>query len=101
MLPGEIDATVIFYGHLETGRDALAAIAAPVLGIFGAEDGGIPVATVREFESTLRDLGKDVRIHVYEGADHAFANPSGGNYHAEAAADAWAKTLAFFAETLR
>lgn len=101
LLPGEIDATVIYYGHLVTDRDELAAITAPVLGIFGAEDGGIPVERVREFESVLHDLGKDARIHVYEGADHAFANPSGTRYQAEAAADAWAKTLAFFTETLK
>ena len=35
-------------------------------------------------------------IDVYDGADHAFANPSGRNYQAEPANDAWEKTLAFF-----
>ena len=59
------------------------------------------MATVREFESVLKELGKDVRIHVYEDADHAFANPSGTRYNAAAATDAWQKTLAFFEETLK
>jgi len=95
-----IDATVIFYGRLVTSADELEALASPLLGLFGSEDRGIPVETVREFEAALASLGKDASIHVYEGADHAFANPSGTRFNAEAAADAWAKTLAFFAEHL-
>jgi carboxymethylenebutenolidase len=37
---------------------------------------------------------------VYDGADHAFANPSGTRYDAEAAEDAWAETLAFLEKHL-
>ena len=40
-------------------------------------------------------------LHVYEGSNHAFANPSGTRYDAEAAEDAWAKTLAFLEERLK
>ncbi len=98
--PEGIDATVIYYGRLVTDPEELAPLASPVLGIFGALDGGIPVATVREFEAALAELGKKASIHVYEGADHAFANPTGSRYQAEAAEDAWTKTLAFFAEHL-
>ena len=100
LMPDEIDATVIFYGRVETDRDRLASLDTPILGRFGAEDGGIPVETVREFEQALADLGKPAAIHVYEGADHAFANPSGNRYHAEAAEDAWEKVLAFFEQHL-
>lgn len=100
-LPESIDATVIYYGQLVSDRDQLAALDMPILGIFGAEDQGIPVEGVREFESVLADLGKDAEIEVYEGAGHGFANPSGQRYNAEAAEDAWAKTLAFFDEHLR
>lgn len=100
-MPKDIAGTVIYYGRLVTDSAALAAIENPVLGIFGSEDRGIPVADVRRFEQALEDLGKDARIHVYEGADHAFANPTGTRYQAAAAEDAWAKTLTFFAETLR
>jgi carboxymethylenebutenolidase len=98
--PEGIDATVIYYGRLVTDPEELAPLASPVLGIFGALDRGIPVTTVREFEAALDELGKEASIHVYEGADHAFANPTGSRYQAEAAEDAWAKTLAFFAEHL-
>ena len=101
MLGEGIDAAVIYYGRVITDRDALEALASPVLGIFGAEDDGIPVATVREFQTTLDLLGKVASIHVYEGADHAFANPSGTRYNKDAAKDAWSKTLAFFGQTLR
>ena len=56
---------------------------------------------MREFESALDTLGKSAEIHVYEGANHAFANPSGVRYDEAAATDAWAKTTAFFAAELR
>jgi carboxymethylenebutenolidase len=100
MLPGEIDGAVIYYGHLITDRDRLATLDVPVLGIFGAEDGGIPLESVREFEAVLNDLGKDALVVVYDGAEHAFANPSGTRYDAGAAEDAWAETLAFFEKHL-
>ncbi len=98
--PDGIDATVIYYGRLVTDEERLARLSSPVLGIFGALDGGIPVPTVREFEARLDTLGKEAVIHIYEDADHAFANPSGTRYQAAAAEDAWARTVAFFAEHL-
>ena len=57
--------------------------------------------SVRAFESVLDELGKSAEIHVYEDANHAFANPSGTRYNEVAATDAWERTLAFFAEHLR
>ena len=98
--PDAVDATVIYYGRLTTDADELRALSSPVLGIFGALDKGIPVDTVRAFEAALDDLDKEASIHVFENADHAFANPSGTRYNAAAAEDAWAKTLAFFAQHL-
>jgi carboxymethylenebutenolidase len=96
-----IDATVIYYGRLVTDAADLAPLTSPVLGIFGAEDGGIPVDSVKAFEAAMQEAGKSAAIHIYDGADHAFANPSGTRYNAEAAEDAWAKTVAFLAENLR
>ncbi len=100
LLPGELDGAIIYYGRVVTDRDQLATLTTPILGHFGSEDGGIPVAGVREFEKALTELGKDGRIHIYEGADHAFANPSGTRYAAEAATLAWQRTLDFLTETL-
>jgi carboxymethylenebutenolidase len=100
-VPSMIDATVIYYGNLNTNPADLAKLDMPILGIFGADDRAIPVASVNRFETVLDSLGKSVDIHIYEGADHAFANPSGGRYKADAAADAWEKTLAFLSAHLR
>ena len=94
-MPEAIDAAVVYYGRPVTDRQELAELQAPLLGIFGAEDGSIPVETVRQMESTLEELGKPVEIHVYEGAGHAFANPSGTRYVPGAAEDAWSETVEF------
>lgn len=99
-MPDEIDATVIYYGRLVQDADQLKKLDMPILGVFGAEDKGIPKEEVEKFKKTLDQLGKDAEIHIYEGADHAFANPSGNRYNKEAAADAWQKTITFFDEHL-
>ncbi|MEM1096036.1 MAG: dienelactone hydrolase family protein [Bacteroidota bacterium] len=100
-LPNDLDAMVIYYGRVPDDADLLAPLAMPILGLFGEADGGIPVSSVNAFESTLTDLDKDVEIVIYEGAGHAFANPSGQNYQEAAATDSWAKTLAFFEQHLK
>ncbi|HUR41512.1 MAG TPA: dienelactone hydrolase family protein [Verrucomicrobiae bacterium] len=101
LLADQVDAVVLYYGHVGSDPAELKSLGAPVLGLFGAADDGIPVESVRAFESTLKQLGKPAEIHLYPGAAHAFANPSGGNYKPDAAADAWAKTLAFLAQHLK
>jgi carboxymethylenebutenolidase len=100
-MPEQVDAAVVFYGRPEADRTALARLDAPLLGIFGAEDGSIPVPRVREMEAALRQLGKNVNVHIYDGAGHAFANPSGPAYNPQAAADAWGRTTAFLAKHLK
>jgi len=99
--PENVDAAVMYYGRVETGRDRLARLDAPLLGIFGAEDRGIPVDSVRAMEATLRGLGKNATIQIYPGAGHGFANPSGEAYNAAAATDAWGRATAFFARHLK
>lgn len=99
--PDKVDAAVIYYGRLTTDQQELEGLSSPLLGIFGALDEGIPIATVREFQAVLTGLDKEAAIHIYEDADHAFANPSGTRYNEVAAEDAWAKTLAFFAQHLQ
>jgi carboxymethylenebutenolidase len=95
--PEELDAAVIYYGRLVTDPARLAPLRMPILGIFGGQDRGIPIESVREFETLLETLGKTAEIVVYDEADHAFANPSGTRYQPEAAADAWRRTLEFLA----
>ena len=100
LFPEDLDATVIYYGQVTDDEEKLRAISAPILGLFGAEDKGITVSSVRQFEGALERLRKDFEIHIYPGADHAFANPSGTAYKADAAEDAWQKTLDFLSRHL-
>jgi carboxymethylenebutenolidase len=65
-------ADVINYGHLATDPEALKKINASLLGIFGAQDRGIPVADVRKFGETLDNMGKKIEIKIYDDAGHAF-----------------------------
>lgn len=96
-----VSGTVIYYGAPITDAKELGRLQAPVLGLFAAKDGGIPVAAVEQMAATAKGLGKRFDVTIYPGVDHAFANPSGGNYNKAAADDAMAKTLAFFAATLK
>jgi carboxymethylenebutenolidase len=101
LLPEQVDATVIYYGSVKAEEAELARLRMPVLGLFAGNDPIVPLPTVRAFEATMQRLGKDVDVKVYEGAQHAFANPSGTAYQAAAAEDAWRRTTAFFREHLQ
>jgi carboxymethylenebutenolidase len=95
-------ADVINYGHLATDPEALKKINAPILGIFGAQDRGIPPADVRKFADTLQQMGKKIEIKIYDDAGHAFENPNNKAGYREAdAADAWKRTVEFLASTLK
>ncbi len=100
-LPEKVDATVIYYGRLVTDTKKLKKLQMPILGIFGAEDSGIPPKEVKKFESALDEVGVTNSIHIYDGAGHAFANPSGDRYVKKAAEDAWKKTTSFFEKHLK
>ena len=100
-IPDGIDAAVMYYGRTQSEPKALAALQAPLLGLFGGKDQGIPVDGVRQMEHELVKLGKNATIVVYPEADHAFANPTGNRYLAGPAEDAWAKTVVFFAQHLK
>lgn len=101
LYPEQLDATVIYYGFVtDVSRAQLAGLEMPILGFFGAEDQGIPVEGVQAFRDTLGDLGKDADITIYEGAGHAFANPTGDNFQPEIAEESWQKTLKFLDRSL-
>lgn len=92
----QLAACVVNYGPLPTNTGDIQKIGAPVLGIFGALDRGIPADKVRAFEQRMKVAGKRVDIEIYSGAGHAFENPANGGHRPEAAADAWSRTLEFF-----
>lgn len=100
-LPSALDAAVVYYGRLVTEPERLAALEMPLQGHFGADDGSIPVEQVRRFEAVLDSLGTPAEMYVYEGAGHAFANPSGTRYAPGAARQAWRRTVRFLGEHLR
>ncbi len=97
----EMDATVIYYGSLVTDSENLSSIDWPVLGIFAELDKGIPLATVNEFESALNEAEIDNQIYIYDGVDHAFANPSGERYAPDESKHAWNQTLSFLESNLK
>jgi carboxymethylenebutenolidase len=97
----DLDAAVIYYGHVSDDPKALAQLKAPLLGIFGGQDQGIPVADVERFAAAVKAAGGDLQLKVYEAEGHAFANPSGKAYSPDAARDAWDRTLKFLAQHLR
>jgi len=95
-------AAVVNYGHLATDPDALKKINAAILGSFGGKDGGIPVEDVKKFEQTLKQDGKRIEVKIYPDAGHGFENPNNKTgYRANDAADAWQRTVAFLASTLK
>ena len=96
----DLDAAVVFYGQPVTDREALRELDTPVLGLFGGQDGGIPVSDARRMQRVASEVGADVETVVYEDAGHAFANPSGSNWQPDAADDAWERTLAFLGKHL-
>jgi carboxymethylenebutenolidase len=97
----KIGACVVFYGIHPKVKPDLPNLEAPVLGNYGEKDHSVPPAVVHDLEQQLKDLGKQVDMKIYKGADHAFFNDTRAEvYDAEASADAWQRTLAFLREHL-
>ncbi|MBX7248467.1 MAG: dienelactone hydrolase family protein [Caulobacteraceae bacterium] len=115
-----IGAGVAFYGRMvpppppkpgdpapsDRGRrypiDVVSRLHAPVLGLYGGKDQGIPVASVEQMRAALRSAGKtDSEIVVYPDADHGFFADYRPTYNAAAARDAWMRARAWFARHLK
>lgn len=98
--PG-LAGVVVNYGALPTDPNDLQQIGAPILGNFGADDRGITPNDVHDFEKSMKALNRYVDVKIYPGAGHAFENPNNQEgYRAEAAADAWQRTLTFLNKAL-
>lgn len=95
----DLAGAVIFYGR--TPLELVSQVSCPLLGNFAELDGGIPPAAVKEFEVALKRSGKTADIKIYAGAKHGFFNDTRPEaYNAEAATDAWQRTLKFFDERI-
>jgi carboxymethylenebutenolidase len=95
----ELKAAVPFYGPHPAVAD-VPNINAAVLGIYGELDQrinqGIPA-----IEAAMQQNNKIYEKVIYPGADHAFHNDTGSRYNADAAQDAWARTLEWFGKYLK
>jgi carboxymethylenebutenolidase len=76
-------------------------IGPPLLGSWGARDTGILAADVKALDARLTDLKKPHDIKVYDEAGHGFFDDTRASYVPSAAADAWTRTLAWFATNLK
>jgi carboxymethylenebutenolidase len=100
-----VKSGVAWYGVLASGRfpgdksaiDVAPQIKAPVLGLYGGADGGIPVDTVEKMREALKAAGNTKsEIVVYPDTPHAFHADYRPSYRKEAAEDGWKRCLAWF-----
>jgi carboxymethylenebutenolidase len=106
-----VKAAVPWYGPIKPAKtpgirtegplDVAAKITAPVLGLYGEADQGIPVADVKEMEAALKAAGRKAEFVIYPEAPHAFHADYRPSYREAPAKDAWARCLAWFDQHLK
>jgi carboxymethylenebutenolidase len=107
----ELKAAVAWYGQIKPEKrpgvrlvgplDVVSRINAPVLGLYGEADLGIPVADVKELEAAFKAAGKKAEFVLYPGAPHAFFADYRPSYRADAAKDAWSRCVAWLNRYLK
>jgi carboxymethylenebutenolidase len=99
-----VTAGVAFYGRLNAEKtrntprhplDVVGELKAPVLGLYGGADTGIPTTDVGEMQTALRKAGSASIIRVYPTAGHGFFADYRSSYQREDARDAWNETRAW------
>ena len=102
---GALKAGVAFYGSLvdpanpawpKSPIQLAPEMKAPVLGLYGEADAGIPVAQVEQMKAALAAAGKTAEFKIYPGAPHGFHADYRASYRKEAAEDAWSQMQAWF-----
>jgi carboxymethylenebutenolidase len=97
-----LTAGVAWYGRLDgevndrTPKyplDLAAQVKAPVLGLYGGQDQGIPQDDVESMRTALKKAGSKSQIHVYPDAPHAFHADYRPSYRKDAAEDGWKRML--------
>lgn len=103
-----VKAGVAWYGRLVGNSTALQPrhplevadqLQAPVLGLYGGQDQGIPLDTVDKMKAALAQGSAAARrsgFHIYPEAPHAFHADYRPSYRKEAAEDGWKRCLAWF-----
>jgi carboxymethylenebutenolidase len=89
-----LSAAVPFYGQPVSAAEAQN-INAPLLSFLGSRD-GISAAEYEQMHEVVEANGVPNHFQLYDGAQHSFFNDTRASYDAEAAADAWEQTLAWF-----
>jgi len=101
----KLKAGVAWYGRIVgTGNamtpknpiDLAKDLKAPVLGLYGGKDQGIPVDTVEMMQSEAKKAGNKTEIHIYPNSGHGFNADYRPSYNADDAKDGWARMLAWF-----
>jgi len=101
----KLKAGVAWYGRVkgEAGAlnpkhplDVAAELKAPVLGLYGGQDPGIPVASLEELRAAIQSAGGQSQIHIYPDAPHAFHADYRPSYRKEAAEDGWKRLKEWF-----
>lgn len=99
-----LKAGVAWYGQLDGAAnertpkyplDLAAQVKAPVLGLYGSADQGIPMEDVGAMKDAIAKAGGKSQIHVYDGAPHAFHADYRPTYRKDAAEDGWKRLLAW------
>ena len=104
---GNLKAGVAFYGSLvdpeaqkaiwpKSPTERASEVKAPVLGLYGEADQGIPVAQVEAIKAALQAAGKTAEFKIYASAPHGFHADYRASYRKEAAEDAWNQMIAWF-----
>jgi carboxymethylenebutenolidase len=101
----KVKAGVAWYGRLvgdptelqpKNPIDLVPTLKAPVLGLYGGQDKGIPLDTVEKMREALKKAGNPSDIIVYPDAPHGFFADVRDSYRKEAALDGWNRLLAWF-----
>ncbi|WP_435928254.1 dienelactone hydrolase family protein [Dryocola sp. BD613] len=101
----QLKAAVAWYGKLVGEKtlnspyhpvDIAVNLNAPVLGLYGEQDTGIPQDTVETMRQALRAANATAEIIVYPEAGHAFNADYRPSYHEESAKDGWQRMLTWF-----
>ena len=102
---GALKAGAAFYGSLvdppnpvwpKSPTQLAPEMKAPVLGLYGEADTGIPVATVEAFKAALAENKKTAEFKIYPGAPHGFPADYRPSYRKDAAEDAWSQMQTWF-----
>jgi carboxymethylenebutenolidase len=97
----DLAAGVVYYGRNPKDLDDVKNISGPVLASYGEKDERI-TSGVPALEEAMKKHGKSFEYKIYPGAQHAFNNDTNPQrYNAEAAKDAWGRTLEFFKKNLQ